>query len=85
MLRPSMRTTCAAGLVGHARELLEQRGLSYPAGAGDVQRHERRFVGLQRRPEELDLRLTSDEAPPPGRREPVGDPGTSGIRVRPSA
>ena len=37
----------AAGLVGHARELLEQRGLPHAAGSGDVQHHEGRFVGQQ--------------------------------------
>ena len=63
----------ATGLVGDARELLEQRGFSDAAGAADVQHHEGRFVGQQCRAEDLDLRFTTDETASPRRGQPVGD------------
>ena len=64
----------AAGLVGHARVLVEQRRLSHPAGSRDVQRHEGRVAGLQRRPEDRDLLLASDETLSASRRESFGNP-----------
>ena len=45
----------AAGLVRDPREFFEQRGLAHPAGSVDVQRHEGRLVGQERRSEDLDL------------------------------
>ena len=71
----------AAGLVGHPRVLVEERRLSNPAGSRDVQRHEGRVAGLQRRPEDRDLLLAPDEPLAAGRREPFGNPGKVGGRA----
>ena len=50
-----MRTDNAARFVRDAREFFEERGLSNTAGSIDVQRHEGRLVGQERRSEGLDL------------------------------
>ena len=63
-----------AGLVGHACVLVQQRRLSNPTGSRDVQCDEGRVAGLQRRPEDRDLLLASDEALAASRRESFGNP-----------
>jgi hypothetical protein len=65
---------------GYQFILVEQRRLSNTAGSSDVQCHERRLAGLQRRPEDLDLFFASDKTLAAGRRESIANPRTVGRR-----
>ena len=57
--------------LGGAAERVEQRRLAHAAGAVDEQHAERRLLGLERPPEQLDLRRAADEPAPAGTAQPV--------------